>query len=191
MKRTLPCLTPAVLVLALGASLVGCAGTPARESTSTAIDDSAITARIKAALVADPQTKAREIHVSTYRGIVQLSGLVHSRAESADAERIAMHEQGVLSVKDELQILPSGGTTVGRAIDDASLTARVKAALVANPEIKTDEIAVRTHHGGLVELSGFVDSGEQREAAVLAANGVQGVQGVDDALIVKPATPGD
>lgn len=174
-----------LLALAVGATLVGCAGTPTRESTGAAIDDTAITAHVKAALVTDPETKARQIHVTTYRGVVELSGFVDSKEESRAADRIAMHEPGVRSVKDELQVAPQGSSTVGRAVDDSAITAKVKAALVANPDTKAHEINVTTEQG-VVMLSGFVDSNEERHAAVQVAQGVQGVRRVDDALQIKP-----
>ena len=86
--------------------LIGCAATPHHESTGQAIDDSAITTKIKTALIADPQTKARDISVTTSQGVVQLSGAVDSASEREAAVHIARHEQGVRSVEDDLRVEP-------------------------------------------------------------------------------------
>ncbi|HEX4025215.1 MAG TPA: BON domain-containing protein [Steroidobacteraceae bacterium] len=182
--RIVPAGLIALALAALAALAAGCASTPQRESTGQAIDDSAITAKVKAALVADPETKARDISVKTYRGLVQLSGFVDSDAERHDAERIARHEDGVRGVQDEL-VIQTQRSTIGRVVDDSAVTAKVKAALVANPDTKARDIDVTTSHG-VVQLSGFVDNREQRDAAAEVAKSVTGVRAVDNGLQLKP-----
>ena len=59
-------------------SVMGCAATATRESTGEYVTDSWITTKVKAALVEDPQVKATEVNVETYKGTVQLSGFVSS-----------------------------------------------------------------------------------------------------------------
>jgi len=173
-----------VLAMTVAGLAAGCAATAHHKSTGQIIDDAAITAKVKAALVADPETKARDIDVKTYRGVVQLSGFVDSTAERRDATRIARNEKGVRSVQDELQV-QSQGRTVGRAVDDATISAKVKAALVANPDTQARHIDVTTSHG-VVQLSGFVDTNEERDAAADVARSVAGVRSVDNGLHLKP-----
>jgi hyperosmotically inducible protein len=175
----------ASVTLLSAAMLVSCAGTPTRESTGEAVDDSAITAKVKTALLEDQETKARDIGVDTYRGVVQLSGFVGSDAERQEAEKDASQVSGVHSVQNDLKINEQQ-TTVGTTIDDSAITAKVKAALVGNPATKAREIKVTTSHG-VVELSGFVDSNEEKATASQVASGVQGVKGVDNELQLKPA----
>jgi len=175
----------ACAALLSAAVLVNCAATPTRESTGEAVDDSAISTKVKAALVKDQDTKAREIGVQTYRGVVQLSGFVGSDAERQAAERDASQVTGVRSVQNDLK-LNTQATTVGSTIDDSAITAKVKAALVGNPTTKAREIKVTTSHG-VVELSGFVDSNEVKDTAAQVASTVQGVKGVDNELQLKPA----
>lgn len=165
--------------------LISCASTPTHESTGETVDDSAITAKVKADLVKDPETKARDIGVNTYRGVVQLSGFVGSDAERQEAEKDASQVSGVRSVQNELKINDQQ-TTVGTTIDDSAITTKVKAALVGNPTTKAREIKVTTSHG-VVELSGFVDSNEEKDTAAQLAGSVQGVKGVDNELQLKPA----
>jgi hyperosmotically inducible protein len=184
MKSKWKIVSASLLAATIAGLAAGCATAPQRESTGQVIDDSVITTRIKADLVADPETKARDISVKTYRGVVQLSGFVASNAERHDAARIASHEQGVRRVDDELQVQPLG-STVGGVIDDSTITAKVKAALVANPDTKARDVDVTTSHG-VVQLSGFVDTNEERDAAAEVARSVTGVRSVDNGLQLKP-----
>jgi hyperosmotically inducible protein len=173
------------LGLLSAAVIFGCAATPTRESTGEVVDDSAISSKVKAALVQDPETKARDIGVNTYRGVVQLSGFVGSNAERAEAARDASQVAGVRSVQNDLK-LNTEPTTVGSTIDDSTITTKVKAALVGNPVTKAREIKVTTSHG-TVELSGFVGSNEEKDTAAQVASSVQGVKGIDNELQLKAA----
>uniref|UniRef100_A0ABX1N287 BON domain-containing protein n=2 Tax=Aromatoleum buckelii TaxID=200254 RepID=A0ABX1N287_9RHOO len=103
-RRTM--LTAALAALALPV-VSACAGRGSRESTGEYIDDATITTRVKAALIDDPQVKAREVNVETSRGVVQLSGFV---AQSSDAERaveIARKVPGVKSVRNDIRVKPA------------------------------------------------------------------------------------
>jgi hyperosmotically inducible protein len=68
------------------------------------IDDSVLTGKVKAALIGDPVTKAREISVETLRGVVQLSGFVDSAAERDQATKVAQAVTGVREVRNDLAI---------------------------------------------------------------------------------------
>lgn len=74
-------------------------------------------------------------------------------------------------------------------VDDKEITARIKTDLVEAKDIKSDEIKVRTNYGR-VQLSGFVDSVDQKQRAGEIASHVQGVQWVMNDLIVKDAASG-
>lgn len=72
----------------------------------------------------------------------------------------------------------------GQFIDDGMITARVKAALLKDSALQSLAVSVETHRG-IVVLSGFVDNqAQQRRAAEIAA-GVDGVESVRNALVVK------
>lgn len=70
------------------------------------------------------------------------------------------------------------------AVDDAALTAKVKAALFAEPGLKTLQIDVETH-GAVVTLAGSVDSDVLHQRAVQIAGALSGVRQVVDKLVVK------
>lgn len=70
------------------------------------------------------------------------------------------------------------------ATDDAVITSKVKAALIAEPGLKALNINVETS-GATVTLSGNVDSADLRERARQVASTTAGVKGVIDNLVIK------
>ena len=68
------------------------------------IDDSALTAKVKAALIESPDTKAHQINVETNQGVVQLSGFVDNAAAKSAATTVAKSVDGVKDVKNELSV---------------------------------------------------------------------------------------
>jgi BON domain len=86
------------------ASLVGCASTPKQEGTGEYVDDTVITTKVKAAVFSEPSLKSAEINVETFKGVVQLSGFVSSRADINKAVEVAGSVQGVKSVKNDMRL---------------------------------------------------------------------------------------
>lgn len=81
--------------------------TVARGESSTTgdkIDDSILTAKVKAELIKDEQTKAHQINVETRQGVVQLSGFVDDEAAKEQAAKVARSVTGVKDVKNELSV---------------------------------------------------------------------------------------
>ena len=79
---------------------------------------------------------------------------------------------------------PAPSITVGTVIDDSVVTTRVKSALLANPEVKSFDIAVVTRKGE-VQLSGFVENQSQVDRAVEVARGNEGVVSVINQMTIK------
>ena len=86
------------------ASVLGCAGTPTQEGTGEYIDDTVITTKVKAAIFNEPTLKSAEINVETFKGTVQLSGFVNSRADINKAVEVARGVKGVTSVKNDMRL---------------------------------------------------------------------------------------
>jgi osmotically-inducible protein OsmY len=82
----------------------GCASTTERASTGEYLDDTVITAKVKASLFNEPTLKASEINVETYKGDVQLSGFVADPTDAAKAVDIARGVKGVTSVKNDVRV---------------------------------------------------------------------------------------
>lgn len=86
---------------------VGCTPTRTQKSAGEVVDDGVITAKVKTALIEDPITKARQINVDTYRGIVQLNGFVDTSAEKNRAVVVAKKVAGVKDVRNNLEVKQS------------------------------------------------------------------------------------
>jgi len=85
-------------------SAAGCASTEKHEGTGEYVDDSVITTKVKAALLNEPGLSSAEINVETFKGVVQLSGFVTSRADINKAIEIARSVKGVNSVKNDMRL---------------------------------------------------------------------------------------
>jgi osmotically-inducible protein OsmY len=93
-----------VIGLSLGATLTGCAATSTHESTGGYVDNSVITTKVKTAILDDASLKVFEIHVVTYKDVVQLSGFVDSQQMVSRAGVVAAKVEGVKSVKNDLVV---------------------------------------------------------------------------------------
>lgn len=96
-------ITIAVAVtLAISTGTFAADGTSKHESAGAYVDDSVITTKVKAAVLQEPTLKSAEINVETYKGVVQLTGFVSSRASINKATEIARSIKGVASVKNDM-----------------------------------------------------------------------------------------
>jgi len=86
------------------ASVLGCAGTPTKEGTGEYIDDTVITTKVKTAIFNEPSLKSAEINVETFKGVVQLTGFVSSRAAINKAAEVARGVKGVTSVRNDMRL---------------------------------------------------------------------------------------
>ena len=97
-----------LLVLLVLAVIVGCAATRTQESTGEYVDDSTITAKVKAAIFDDPALKVFDISVETFKGVVQLSGFVNSAEIRSRAAVVARRVPGVRAVRNEMTLERKG-----------------------------------------------------------------------------------
>ncbi len=74
------------------------------DKASVAIDDSEITAKVKAAVFSEPGLKTLQISVDTVKGVVTLSGSVDSQQNSDKAKTLASAVSGVKAVENKLVI---------------------------------------------------------------------------------------
>lgn len=74
--------------------------------------------------------------------------------------------------------------STGQYVDDTVITTKVKSALLGDDAVKSFAISVETVKG-VVQLSGFVNSAAQKDAAGRDAAAVAGVMQVRNNLIVK------
>lgn len=77
-------------------------GRQATGQASAAVDDAALTTKVKSALLADDQVKGTQINVDSSGGTVRLTGTVDSAAQVRRAEEIAKGVSGVQTVQNNL-----------------------------------------------------------------------------------------
>jgi osmotically-inducible protein OsmY len=83
---------------------LGRAATRTQAGTGEYLSDSAITAKVKTAILKEPGLKVSGINVETLKGVVQLSGFVSSSEDIGAAMRVAHSVNGVASVKNDMQL---------------------------------------------------------------------------------------
>lgn len=89
---------------------------------------------------------------------------------------VALTAAGCAVVRDQ--------ESVGSYIDDTALTTRVKGKFAADPAVSAMSISVETLKG-VVQLSGFAKSGDERMMAERLARATSGVVGVRNDIIIR------
>ncbi len=92
------------LAVVLSLALSGCAWNEGGRGIGQYIDDKTVSARVEAALIADPIVSALNVQVETYGGTVQLSGFVDSKESAQRAEELARRVPGVTEVRNAMVV---------------------------------------------------------------------------------------
>lgn len=99
-RRVVGLITPALMLTLL----VGCSSSRYERSTGEFVDDKMLDRRVNHALNAQPVYKYPDVHVHTYRGVVQLGGFVATEQQRAAASEIARRVRGVTEVENAISI---------------------------------------------------------------------------------------
>jgi hyperosmotically inducible protein len=148
------------------------------------MDDSTITARVKAALIDDKNIRSTDISVKTENKAVTLSGTVESDAQKAQAISVAKGIEGVASVSDRLTVAAEKSATLKGYAGDTAITSEVKAKLLADDLVPSRKVTVETSNG-VVHLSGTLESSKQVDRAADIAKAIAGVKSVKNDLKVQ------
>lgn len=104
----------------------------------------------------------------------------HNNFVKADVDKNGtLNQNEYVTYKSEQQ-----QKTVERVIDDSVITAKAKAELLAEKELKSVQISVETHKGNVI-LSGFVDNVATKKKAEQIVAKIEGVKSVKNGLVVK------
>ncbi|MDU7648781.1 MAG: molecular chaperone OsmY [Klebsiella michiganensis] len=136
------------------------------------MDDSTITARVKAALIDHKDIRSTDISVKT-------ESEQHKQALS-----VAKAVEGVTSVNDKLSVQNEKSASLKGYAGDTAVTSEIKAKLLADDIVPSRNVKVETTDG-VVHLSGTVESSKQSERAEGIAKAVSGVKSVKNDLSVK------
>ena len=161
----------------------GCAGSQktGENPVGGVVDDSTITTRVNHEMLKDDIVKARQIDVDTIGGHVILTGVVETREESARAVQIARNVPAVKSVTNNIQI---GERKFGDIWTDNVISNKIKAKLIAEPEVRSLNIDVDVYLG-VVTLSGIVSTKYQKDRAIHISRSTDGTIKVIDNLKVR------
>ncbi len=173
------------IIFFVGIGMYGCTAYKAardERSMGTIIDDTTISGKIKYQLLRDDTVKGLDISVYVYYGNVYLVGAVKADKQKSQAIRIAKSIEGVKSVKTYL--LNKNQSTIGKTVDDTTITAKIKAKMIEDKQMKSTQVEVKTILGHVV-LLGVVSSKSDASKAIRYAKSIENVRKVISFLIVK------
>ncbi|TWC32725.1 osmotically-inducible protein OsmY [Pseudomonas sp. SJZ079] len=167
------------------------------ESESTLaqrFDDATLVATVKSKLLWNSSTEGLDIDVDAKNGVVTLTGSAQTPEAKELAGRLAGNTKGVREVHNNLSISAADSTPAKAqnaaddaraAISDAWITSKVKSSYLYSRNLDGLNISVDTQ-GGMVSLSGKVQSNAEKQLAIETARNIRGVRGVDaDTLRVE------
>ena len=147
--------------------------------------DAWLATKVSTALSWHRNVDASATQVSAHDGVVTLSGRVSSPAHRALAEDIARNVEGVKDVKDDLEVAAAAPSrkTLAEKIDDASITAQVKAALLAHRGTHMLTTRVKTDRG-LVTIRGEARNSAEKELVTRLVADLRGVRKIQNRMTV-------
>jgi hyperosmotically inducible protein len=146
--------------------------------------DVAITTKVQQALRESAIARTGEIQVDTNDRVVQLSGFVDSVSTQELALRAAKMVAGVESVRNDLVVTGSTPTRL-EAKDDAVIAAKVRKQLDQEPNAQAARDINVDVSEGVVQLSGFVDSVDDKNRAADLVASVAGVKDVRNDIALE------
>jgi len=147
------------------------------------MEDDAIRSTIQRFLNAETRVSSGDVAIYVEDGIAMLSGTVSNLLQQDQAERIAESVRGVRSVVNDIRVQPIVRKNQAIAKDVHAVLARPRADGLS-------DIAVKAN-GGVVTLSGTVDSWVRSRLAARKAMTVRGVSNIVNQIEVAPQGPRD
>jgi osmotically-inducible protein OsmY len=142
--------------------------------------DTWVALKVKTALLFHRNVRATKTDVNVTDGIVSLSGEASSMAQKELTTEYAKDVEGVKGVKNQMTIAKTPAKpdeTTGEKIDDASVTAQVKASLLSHRSTSALKTTVETTDG-VVTLGGIAKNAAEKSLVTQLATDVNGVSSV-------------
>jgi len=148
--------------------------------------DAWIHAKVKTALLFHKNVSGFGTEVSVKDGIVTLKGEANSKAEKQLTTEYAKDIEGVKDVNNEMTVAKTAKEkqTVGEKIDDASITAQVKFALLTHRSTHIMSTKVETQNG-VVTLYGKAKNGAEKDLVTKLVSDIKGVEDVKNKMVVE------
>ncbi len=142
--------------------------------------DTVLTSKVEQQIKTDPYLESYEIDVSTFNGEVTLWGVVDSRFERRQAEKVASRVNGVVAVDNRINISEPFFYTEK---SDWEISKDIRDELFWSPFVNSDEVKVQVEDG-VAKLSGIVDTWSERIAA--RQNAIEGgALSVENDILVR------
>lgn len=153
--------------------------------SATAPADAWLATKVRTALRYHRNVDESTIQVEAQDGVVTLRGQAGSAAHRTLAWDIAKEVDGVRDVKNEIAVVTNPPSkTLAETIDDASITAQVKAVLLAHRGTHMLATKVRTDRG-LVAIGGNAENAAEKELVTRLVSDVRGVKRIDNRMKIK------
>ena len=147
--------------------------------------DAWIESKIKSALLFHRSVSASRTTVSVKDGVVTLSGTASSAAQKELTAEYAQDIEGVKAVKNGMKVVPEQPPrTMSETLDDASITAQVKAALLTHRSTSALKTKVVTRNG-IVTLAGDAKNQAEKDLVTKITRDINGVKSVVNDMEVK------
>jgi hyperosmotically inducible periplasmic protein len=148
--------------------------------------DAATTAAVKTSIELNKQLSDDSISVDTNNGVVSLNGQVNSMEDKQRAEEVARNTRGVQEVVNNLAVTTAGKNE--QRVEDLEIQTKVVEAIYSNDSLRGQDIKARVDNK-VVNLEGRVNTQEQKDTALAAAQRVSGVSKVEDNIQVNNLQP--
>ncbi|HQI01078.1 MAG TPA: BON domain-containing protein [Deltaproteobacteria bacterium] len=153
--------------------------------------DAWLGAKVKAELLSHRDVNALDTDVYVKNGIVTLQGQAESQAQKNLTAEYARNVKGVKGVVNEITVAGAPSTeprTLGQTIDDATITAQAKTALLANRSTSALDTNVDTKDG-IVTITGIANNQAEKDLVTRIVADIGGVKGViNDMTVQEPAS---
>ncbi len=149
--------------------------------------DAWIRNQVKYTLLFHRSVNARTTEVDVRDGVVTLRGDAVSQAQKELTTEYARDVEGVKDVNNKMIVAETAKdapTTIGQAIDDASITAQVKLTLLFHRSTSAVNTKVETNNGD-VTLYGKANNVAEKDLATKFANDINGVNSVKNRMTIK------
>jgi len=151
--------------------------------------DTWIGRKIKLALLFHSNVNASKTVVEVKDGLVTLKGEASSTAQKELTTEYAKDIEGVKEVKNEMTVAATPEKvelTAGEKMDDASITAQVKTALLTHRSTSAMKTKVETRDGE-VTLTGIARNAAEKSLVTKLVTDVKGVTSVKNEMTVEAA----
>jgi hyperosmotically inducible protein len=147
--------------------------------------DGWIATKVRTKLLVKGNVSATNTSVNVKEGVVTLTGTAESTAQKELTAAYVKEITGVKSVVNNLKVTPPADPrTFGNKVDDASITAQVKYALLTHKSTSALNTGVSTKNG-VITITGTAGSDAEKALVSQLASTVRGVQSVNNQMTVK------